>query len=94
MINPKIKIGQTVWFIDCFNKIFKAKVTEYSFCEGQGALYLILDSPSFRRNKTPCVHYTSCFETKEEAEKCVEYLKEDFMKRCDRCEFNGMLKSS
>ena len=90
---PHIKIGDTVWWVHYSNKCYKGTVKEYSFCEGQGAVYLHIFSPSFRRNPYPVVHYSFCFLTREQAKKFIEYLKlgDTFCKRCDRCEFNAII---
>lgn len=89
---PNIKIGDTVWWVHCSNKSYKGTVKEYSFCEGQGTVYLNIFSPSFQINPYPTVHYSHCFTTREQAEKFAAYLesKNTFCKRCDRCEFNAI----
>lgn len=89
MIKTNIKVGDTVFWVHCSNRVYKGIVTEFDFCEDQGAVYLLLFSKQFRINNTPVVHYSHCFLTRESAMECAEWLKEDhqIIKRCSRCEF-------
>jgi hypothetical protein len=89
MEKPAIKIGDTVFWVHCSNKVYTGIVTEYDFCAYQGAVYLLLDSEDFPYNKTPIVHYSHCFHDKDEAEEFAESLSAEgtYAKRCDRCEY-------
>jgi hypothetical protein len=90
IIKTRLSLGDTVYWVHCSNKIYKGIVREFSFCEDQGAVYLILDSPSFKINPNPIVHYSHCFISKEQAQECIKDY-DDWNKmgmiRCDRCYF-------
>ena len=89
---PYIKIGDTVYWVHCTNRVYKGTVCEYSFCESQGAVYLHIHSPLFRKNTYPTVHYSFCFKNKDEAKEFAEDMQANgtFCKRCSRCEFDVM----
>ena len=96
-IKTGLKAGDKVWWIHCSNRIYYGTIKEFAFCEGQGAVYCYIDSPTFKLNPYPTVHYTHCFSTKEEAKDVVKYLKEEEkhgMIRCDRCKFNEQYKDA
>lgn len=90
-IETEIKIGDTVWWVHCSNKVYKGIVQEINLCEYQGALYCTLFSPSFKRNPYPAVHYSEVFLTRKEALEFAEYQKEnpdDVLPRCMGCHYN------
>lgn len=84
-----IKVGDFVYWVHCSNRVYKGEVKRIDFCENQGAIYLILHSPTFKINPYPCVHYTHCFISKEEAHELARELKraDTTQMRCDRCKF-------
>ena len=85
-IMPKIQIGQVIWWVNHSNKVQKGTVEEYSFCEYQGAMYLVIHSPSNKINNYPCIHYSHCFTSKEMAIEFANY-QDGLGNRCDRCKF-------
>ena len=91
-IKTGLKVGDIVWWVHCTNKVYKGEIKELSFCEGQGAVYCHIYSPTFRINPYPAVHYTNCFSSKEEAKEAVKWLNDNErhgMIRCDRCKLNS-----
>jgi hypothetical protein len=91
---PAIKPGDKVYWLHGL-KIYRGTVVRYSWCEGQGAMYLELNAPTFRVNRTPTVHYTSCYRNRSAAEEYVEYLKKQgktWPMHCDTCKLNEMRK--
>ena len=72
-IKTKLNVGDTVWWVNCSNKVYKGTIKEIVCCDYQGALYCGIYSPSYRRNTNPVVHYSSVFKSREEAQKFAEY---------------------
>ena len=92
-IVTKVKVGDTVWWVHCSNRVYKGIVQAIILCEYQGALYCNIFSPSFRRNPYPVVHYSEVFLSRSEAEEHAEYQKENpdgVFPRCMGCHFNAM----
>ena len=94
-IRTNIKAGDTVWWVHCFWKVYKGVVQSIDLCEGQGALYCNIYSPSFQRNQYPTVHYTNVFLSRGEAEDFAEDEKKEnsTLMRCDRCKYNEMKRA-
>lgn len=67
-IKTKLNVGDTVWWVNCSNKVYKGTIKEIVCCDYQGALYCGIYSPSYRRNTNPVVHYSSVFESREKAQ--------------------------
>lgn len=91
-IKTKLNIGDTVWWVNCSNKVYKGTIKEIVCCDYQGALYCGIYSPSYRRNINPVVHYSSVFESREKAQKFAEYQKEnpdDVFPKCMGCHYNA-----
>ena len=49
-IKTKLNVGDTVWWVNCSNKVYKGTIKEIVCCDYQGALYCCIYSPSYRRN--------------------------------------------
>lgn len=83
-------VGKKVYWIAADNKVRVGTVMDVTLCGYQGALYLELHSPTFKINPHPCVHYSSCFGSREAANELARELKDAKgwgLKRCDTCEF-------
>lgn len=90
MMKMEHSIGKKVYWIASDNKVRVGTVLDVSLCEYQGALYLELNSPTFKKNPYPTVHYSNCFSTRDEADELARELRDTKgwgLKRCDRCEF-------
>lgn len=72
-IKTKLSVGDTVWWVNCPNKVYKGTIKEIACCDYQGALYCGIYSPSYRRNTNPVVHYSSVFKSREKAQEFAEY---------------------
>jgi hypothetical protein len=91
-IKTKLNVGDTVWWVNCSNKVYKGTIKEIVCCDYQGALYCGIYSPSYRRNTNPVVHYSSVFESREKAQKFAEYQEEnpdDVFPKCMGCHYNA-----
>jgi hypothetical protein len=80
-----------VWWVHCTGKVYRGTILEIELCEYQGALYCLLDSPSFRVNRTPIIHYSDVFKTLEEAKEFAEYQTKNpdgVYPRCMGCHYN------
>ena len=86
---PKIKVGDTVFWVHCSNRVYEGKVEQCSICDYQGAIYLELYSPKFKLNPFPNVHYSHCFLKQEDAREFASTLKREGKNamRCDRCRY-------
>lgn len=90
-IRTRIEPGETVWWVHCSNRVYKGTVQAITLCEGQGALYCHIYSPSFRINPYPTVHYSDVFPSREAAQMFAAYQKENpdsVFPRCMRCHYN------
>jgi hypothetical protein len=95
-IKSNIGVGDTVWWVHCSNKVYKGVVENIELCEGSGALFCIIHSPSFQLNHHPCVHYTNVYLTRIAAEDFAEYQKEnpdDVVPMCMKCHYNSMINN-
>lgn len=91
-IKTKLNVGDTIWWVDCFNKVYKGTIKEIVCCDYQGALYCGIYSPSCRQNTNPIVHYSFVFESREKAQKFAEYLEEtpdEVFPKCMGCHYNA-----
>ena len=95
-IKTGIKIGDPVfWVKDRYTKsgkkrfmIYPATVKSIRLCEYQGALYCELDSPAFKLNPNPVVHYSFVFPTKEEAAEFRSAVRgSTSYRKCWGCEY-------
>ena len=92
-IVTKIKLGDTVWWVHCSNKVYKGTVQAITLCEYQGALYCNIYSPSFRKNQFPVVHYSEVFLSRQEAEEHADYQRanpDNVFPVCMGCHYNAM----
>lgn len=91
-IKTNLNIGDTVWWVHCSNKVYRGIIKEISCCDYQGALYCHIYSPSFKINPHPVVHYSSVFESKNEAVDFAKYQKEnpdDALPMCMGCHYSA-----
>ena len=44
-IKTKLNVGDTVWWVNCSNKVYKGTIKEIVCCDYQGALYCGIYSP-------------------------------------------------
>lgn len=91
-IKTKLNVGDTVWWVNYSNKVYKGTIKEIVCCDYQGALYCDIYSPSYRRNTNPVVHYSSVFESREKAQKFADYQEEnpdDVFPKCMGCHYNA-----
>lgn len=94
-ITTKINVGNTVWWVNYFGRVHKGTVEKIEICEGQGALYCVIHSPSNRINTYPIVHYSNVFLSREEARTFAAYQIEnpdDVVPMCMGCHYNAMRK--
>lgn len=92
-IVTKIKVGDTVWWMNWKGRVIKGTVQAIQICEEQGALYCNIYSPSNRINQYPVVHYSKVFPSRDRAEEYAEYQKENpdgVFPVCMGCHFNAM----
>lgn len=89
-IKTKLNVDNTVWWVHCDNRVYKGTIEGISCCDYQGSLYCHIHSPSFKRNPYPTVHYSTVFQSRDEAEEFAEYQKEnpdDVFPRCMGCHY-------
>ena len=72
-INTKHNVGDKVWWVHCSGRVYGGTIKEITCCDYQGFLYCLIDSPTFKVNPFPVVHYSNVFKIKEEAKKYAKY---------------------
>lgn len=90
-IKTALNIGDTVWWVHCSSRVYKGTIEGISCCDYQGALYCHINSPTFKRNPYPTVHYSSVFSTQKEAKEFVKYQKENpdgVLPKCMGCHYS------
>ena len=83
-LNTQLNPGDSVWWVHEHGPggrvcKFQGTIKRIELCEYQGALYCVIDCPSFKWNPMPVVHYSDVFKDKTDAEefrKTIKKLKE------------------
>jgi hypothetical protein len=94
-INTKHNVGDKVWWVHCSGRVYGGTIKDITCCDYQGFLYCLIESPTFKVNPFPVVHYSNVFKTKEEAKKYAKYQKrnpDDVVPMCMSCHYNDFLK--
>ena len=94
LIKTMHNVGDEVWWVHCSCRVYEGTIEEISCCDYQGALYCILNSPSFKINPFPNVHYSNVFKTKEEAKEYAKFQKRNkgILPMCMSCHYNEWLR--
>ena len=79
-LKTQLNPGDSVWWVHEHGPggrvcKFQGTIERIELCEYQGALYCVIDCPSFKRNPMPVVHYSFVFADKDEAEQFRQTIK-------------------